>query len=286
MLAAFLIYVYFFQDNLEAILATASIMVLGSLRLLPSLTKISASMQSIRGSHQSLNLIHSELVEAAAYRSKLKSAPNIDWEFRSEVRLDNVSYKYPSGETRAIMDVELTIKKGECVGLVGPSGSGKSTLIDILLGFLPPEKGNILVDGRDLSECLASWQSKIGYVPQFPFLNDGSVMDNIILGDPYDPEKMKMALAGANLADWADKLERSVGEHGESVSGGQRQRIAIARALYRNPSLLVFDEATSALDADIEKEITNSIEKLKGHKTIIVVSHRSTLLGFVTSFTA
>jgi ATP-binding cassette subfamily C protein len=210
--------------------------------------------------------------------------------FARAIALERVSYTYaaepgsglPPAEP-VLLDVSLTIAKGESIGVVGPSGAGKSTLIDLLLGLLEPTAGRITVDGRDIATAMRSWRRHIGYVPQEPFILDDTLRRNVAFGLPdheIDDARVKNALTLAQLAEVAAALPQGLdtllGEHGTRLSGGQRQRVAIARALYHEPDVLVFDEATSALDTPTERELNTALEALRGVKTLVVIAHRLT----------
>ena len=175
----------------------------------------------------------------------------------------------------------MTLRKGESIALVGKSGSGKTTLVDILLGLLQPEKGDIKVDGRSIYSDIRGWQNLLGYIPQSIFLTDSTIEQNIAYGVPpkeIDPVRLREAIAAAQLEDLIDKMpdgaKTQVGERGVRVSGGQRQRIGIARALYHNREILVLDEATSALDTETEKLVSDAINALAGSRTLIIIAHR------------
>lgn len=206
--------------------------------------------------------------------------------FDKELVVNNLSFTYPSNVEQIVLDeVSFSIEKGSFVGIVGVSGAGKTTFVDILLGLLEPTTGNIYVDGVDIFSEIRSWQKKMAYVPQSIYLVDGTISENIALGEraeQIDPEKVKKALAMAELLDFVNELpdgiKSTVGERGVKLSGGQRQRIGIARALYLNPEVLILDEATSALDTETEGAITDTILKLKGEITIIAIAHRLTTL--------
>ena len=207
--------------------------------------------------------------------------PSID--FRQSIACENVTFVYEDSARPALQDVNLTIRRGESVGIVGPTGAGKSTLVDVLLGLLRPTSGRVLIDGDDLTGYERAWRRLIGYVPQDPYLLDDSLRRNIAFGVPdttIDEQRLARACTGAQLDEFLrelpDGLETVVGEDGVRLSGGQRQRVAIARALYQDPEVLVFDEATAALDNLTEREVTRAIAALHGQRTLIVIAHRLT----------
>jgi ATP-binding cassette subfamily C protein len=183
--------------------------------------------------------------------------------------------------------VNLRIKPGESIGIVGPTGAGKSTLVDVLLGLLRPTTGRVLLDGAELSGLERAWHRLVGYVPQDPYVLDDTVRRNIAFGVPdtqIDEHRLARACSLAQLEDvirvLPDGLDTWLGEKGARLSGGQRQRVAIARALYGEPAVLVFDEATAALDNLTEREVTRAIAALHGTRTLIVIAHRlSTVQG-------
>ena len=194
-----------------------------------------------------------------------------------------VSLTYPDSDTESLVDMSLEVRKGTCVGILGKSGSGKSTLIDIALGLLKPLKGNISIDGKIIGQEInpKSWKSMVGYVPQEISLIDDSIRNNVAFGveaSLIDDNKVWESLRDANLRDFKkslpEGLNTKLGEKGVRLSGGQRQRVGIARALYKDPSLVVFDEATSSLDTETEKSIMDTVYGLKQEKTFIIVAHR------------
>jgi ATP-binding cassette subfamily C protein len=202
-------------------------------------------------------------------------------EFREEIRLRDLGYRYPGAKRDSLWGVNLTIRRGEAIGFVGATGSGKSTLVDLVLGVLQPSRGSIAVDGRDIRSCLNSWQRKLGYVPQAFFLVDGSVRQNVAFGieaEHVDDLRLAQAVKAAELdklvARLPNGLDTVIGERGVRLSGGERQRVAIARALYNDPEVLVMDEATSALDNTTEAAVIDAVEALKGDRTLLIVAHR------------
>jgi ABC-type multidrug transport system fused ATPase/permease subunit len=204
-----------------------------------------------------------------------------NWEV---IQVNRVSFRYLKQSNVALDSVSIKLHRGGFYGVVGESGAGKSTLIDVMVGLYKPSTGWIKVGGQDLSESdLKSWHRQIGYVPQFPYLADGSVAENVALGMPsaeVEEADVWDALELANLAEFIrglpEGLNTPVGDRGVRLSGGQRQRLAIARALFQKPQLLVLDEATSSLDQIAESEIRTALEKLHGRITVIMIAHRMT----------
>ena len=185
----------------------------------------------------------------------------------------------------AVNGVTFKIQKGKTIGLIGESGIGKTTLINMILGLIQPTNGSIHVDGINIFENIKNWQSQIGYVPQDIYLSDDTIRKNIAFGLPeekIDNIAVNKAVTNAKLDSFVNKLSNGlntkIGEFGDRISGGQRQRIAIARALYTNPKVFVLDECTNSLDSNTEKQIINEVNSLKGKKTIIMISHRSSTL--------
>jgi ABC-type multidrug transport system fused ATPase/permease subunit len=199
------------------------------------------------------------------------------------IALDRVSYQYPQRDRRALDDVTFAIPAGRRLTIVGPSGAGKSTLAGLLLRFLEPGDGRILVGGVDLADFeLGAWRATVGYVPQSPRLFHGTIADNLRLARPAatTPELQDaLRLSGADefVADLPNGLDTSVGEGGTRLSGGQRQRLAIARALLRDPGVLLLDEPTAHLDTTGEETIVALLDRLVGSQTIIAISHRPRL---------
>lgn len=197
------------------------------------------------------------------------------------IELKNITYAYPGTEKLIFDHAGLTVPIGAAVGVVGTTGAGKSTIVDILLGLLKVREGEVCADGVDIRENYRGWLRNIGYIPQMIFMLDDTIRNNIAFGidkDEIDEDKVWEVLREAQLDDFVrslpEGLDTGIGERGIRLSGGQRQRISIARALYHDPEVLVLDEATSALDNDTEKAIMDSINKLHGKKTLIIIAHR------------
>ncbi len=206
------------------------------------------------------------------------------------INLSNISFSYKSNSKLVLSNINLKINEGEFIGFIGKTGSGKSTLIDLIMGLLVPSRGNLFVDDIDINNqkninFLNSWRSSIGHVPQNIYLGDYSIYENIAFGiekKKIDIERVKIIAKIAKIDEFVESLndsyETKVGERGIKLSGGQKQRIGIARALYKNSSLLVFDEATSALDSETEKEVIENLFKFKRNLTVIMIAHRISTL--------
>lgn len=269
-------------SEMAGIVPTLGLFALAAFRLMPSVNRILGSLLSLRYGLAVVDVLHEEL-ELPAHEAAAKSASGMA--FQHEIRLEGLGYTYPEASAPALNGLSIVIREGESVGFIGSSGAGKSTLVDVILGLLPPQVGRVMVDGHDIRQSLRSWQDNIGYVPQAIYLTDDSLRRNVAFGladKDIDEASVRCAIRSAQLEDFVaslpDGIETVVGERGIRLSGGQRQRIGIARALYRNPPVLVLDEATSALDTDTERGVMQAIAALRGggggDKTIIIVAHR------------
>ncbi len=268
------------HDMNEAISAVV-LFAVGAMRLIPTLINLQTTNNNLNANQAQIRAVLRDMEDAEDYKAQrevLGKEP-LDGD-PQELRLKSVSFMYPTGEEPAVRDVSMTIKLGTRVGLVGESGSGKSTLVDIILGLLEPQEGSVMLDNQRLSDVLAAWRSRVGYVPQDVSLFDGSVAQNVALTwqGTIDREKVIECLKRAQLWDAIEKrpggLDAGVGERGMGFSGGQRQRLGIARALYSDPYILIMDEATSALDTKTEAEVSKAIRALHGDVTVISVAHR------------
>lgn len=267
------------QDRaLEAVLPTLGLFAACAFRLMPSINRVLGAVQSLRYGLPVIDVLHEELNLATP---KVADTPSLSTTFHDVLELCRITYAYPGAVEPALKDISLAIQRGESVGFIGASGAGKSTLVDILLGLLTPDTGEIRVDGKDIQTNLRNWQDQIGYVSQSIFLTDDTLRRNVAFGLPneeIDDVAVRHAIRAAQLEEFAtslpDGLQTFVGERGVRLSGGQRQRIGIARALYHDPPVLVLDEATSSLDAETERGVMQAITALQGTKTIIIVAHR------------
>lgn len=256
-----------------------------AMRLMPSVNRINTHMSNIAFYEPSVNYVY-ENVDFTSYRLHGKYEKDYDphtppMELKKEIRMEDVSYTYPESDKVILDHAQMLVPVGKSVGVMGPSGAGKSTAIDILMGLLQVQGGEILCDGRNIFENYPSWLSNIGYIPQTIYLTDDSIRENIAFGvakEDIDDERVWHVLEEAQLKDFVKELpgmlDMEIGERGVRLSGGQRQRLGIARALYHNPEILVFDEATSALDTDTETAIMEAIESFHGKKTLVIIAHR------------
>jgi ABC-type multidrug transport system fused ATPase/permease subunit len=285
---ATLVIVMLAQDRATGtIMPTLGLFAAAAFRLIPSANRIIFSTQILRYNLPVVNSLHEELKLAATATPPGSPPDAIRPALRSEIRLVDVTFAYPAAHAPALSGLNLRICKGESVGFVGPSGSGKSTLVDVVLGLLTPDAGQVQVDGIDIRKNLRAWQDQIGYVPQSIYLTDDTLRHNVAFGLPdsaIDDAAVRNAIRAAQLEDFVaglpQGLETVVGERGIRLSGGQRQRIGIARALYHDPAVLVLDEATSALDAATERGVMQAVNALQGAKTLLIVAHRlSTVAG-------
>lgn len=277
----------FENGNGTAILAELAAFALMMFRFLPGTSKINSYINQIAYYKPSLLAIDTELEEyLKSESSAVLSGDKIALNEKIEIRDLTFSYDH-NGERLIFENASLTVKKGECLGIVGVSGAGKTTLVDLILGYLSPDKGSIEADSVSIHKNVAGWQKNIGYIPQMIFIMDGTIADNVRFGRSFGNEKetrkrVREVLKLARLDEFVDRLpdgaDTRVGERGVRLSGGQRQRLGIARALFTNPEILIFDEATAALDNDMEAEVMERIYALSKDRTVIMIAHRLTTL--------
>tara|TARA_Y100001968_G_C19444330_1_gene764376 strand:+ start:381 stop:2117 length:1737 start_codon:yes stop_codon:yes gene_type:complete len=278
------------DGSLSKMLPVLSIYAFATYRLMPALQQIYQAKQSIRFAEPSINLIYKEFRQLSDKGSREQLLQlNLDRDNEQALKLnhgikfESVYYSYPGSRKNSIEDLSLYIKAKSKVGFVGSTGSGKTTSIDLILGLLRPNKGLIKIDGVNLSELnIRSWQNSIGYVPQYKYLSNSSIAENIAFGIDKTDINMNLVERAARIAnlhnyvieDLPSGYKTIIGERGIRLSGGQTQRIIIARALYYCPDILILDEATSALDNITEREVMEAINNLGGKITIILIAHR------------
>lgn len=258
---------------------------LAAQRLLPAFQQIYSSWASLRSSNAHLQDVL-ELLSLKVPDLSISFDHDAMMSFQDSIQLNNVSYSYEPDSKAALNEINLRIKKGEKIGVVGLTGSGKSTLLDLLMGLLEPTRGDIFIDDAQLnSKSCPHWQRRIAHVPQAIFLSDCSVAQNIAFGVPPEEIDFRLVKAAADKAQisseiesWDDGFYTVIGERGVRLSGGQRQRIGIARALYKKADVIILDEATSALDYKTEEMVMNAIEEASDKATIIMIAHRLSTL--------
>ena len=259
-------------------LTIIGILVAALIRLIPSINSVISSISIIKYRYSSLDLVYNELFENVRNMMRLSNQESIS--FESNLKLTDIEFSYNNNNSKILDKLNLRINKGSFIGIVGESGSGKSTLINLLCGLLSPSSGEILSDNLSIYQNLRAWQSMIGYVGQKTFLLDESIAANIAFGvknDEIDYEKVQSCIKAVKLEPLMKKLklgmDTSVGQDGSKLSGGQKQRIGIARALYSDPSIIIFDEATNSLDDKTEISLLTDITSFKGSKTLLFISH-------------
>ena len=274
---------FILQDATHAV-ATLAIFLAAGTRIAPAVLRVQQGSIMIRGSlgqaSPTLDLI--DVLGNSPMIENVDDTVDIVHEgFRSEIKVANVSLTYPNKSIPAISDITLTIPSGTSVAFVGPSGAGKTTIIDVLLGVLNPDKGNVLISGISPLSAVAKWPGAVSYVPQDVVISAGTIRENVALGYPEEEatdDLVMTALKVANLDDFVlnlpEGLDTQVGERGAKISGGQRQRLGIARAMFTHPHLLVLDEATSSLDGETEASIADAIHALRGSTTVVMIAHR------------
>ena len=300
--------VLFDGEGVSGTTSVLGVFALASLRLLPAITNSINGVNQLRGSSYTLDQIYYELLELfsiekgcrrlatqsqiaisdsaaeqPAKSNKSNLAKTNHLKFEREIELSLINYRYPNSDREVIADLSLSIAKGESIAFIGKSGAGKTTLVDIILGLLTPQSGDLKVDGSSIYQDLRAWKNLIAYIPQSIFLIDDSIEKNIAFGVPehlIDREKVTQSIRIAQLTEVIENLplgiNTQVGERGILLSGGQRQRVGIARAIYHDREILVLDEATAALDNETEKLVTDSIASISANSkiTLITIAHR------------
>lgn len=283
----FILYILNVSSNSENdVLPRIILFAVAGLRLLPSINRFVLNFQSLRTISPVINLLYEDYL----FLNKQKEKNNFNEKIILEksLKLKKINFSYENSKVFIFKNLEITIKKGDMVGIVGESGTGKTTLVDMIMGLLPINSGSIEIDDKELNlKNMRSWQNQIGYIPQNIFMSDDTIKNNIAFGlndSDISMDKLNKSINFSKLTKFIKNLPNGyntiIGEAGSKISGGQKQRIGIARALYSDPKILIFDEATSSLDPDTEREIMSEIKSLKKTHTIIIISHKISALAF------
>ena len=283
-LVLFLIVLLLKNQVTENIMATLGVFVAATFRILPSINKVIQSIQNLKFYKSSISLLFNELNENQTDSLIFNTDSFSNFEFK-RVQFSNVSFSYNKGSKKILNNVSFELKKGDSIGIIGESGSGKTTLVNILSGLIEPDKGQVLVNDIDIKEMLNIWFKTFSYVSQEVFMINDTIKQNVVLGqdilsidDKSIEDILKQVQLDSLVFDSKNGINTSIGDRGIQISGGQRQRIGLARALFRDFSVLILDEATSALDSNTEIEIMKTIDSIKSDKSVIMISHNVNLL--------
>ena len=277
-----IVYINFMQLPFELFFTTFVIYVLAAYRIIPSLSGLSLAYQKLKYGLPALEMIIKELEDKDDDVKTSNHPGNENFQFNNEIELNDVSFKYSGNQKLILHKLNLKIKKNMCIGIVGSNAAGKSTLINLICGLTNPTNGKVLVDQKNIFENIDGWQKLIGIIPQSIYLIDESVQNNIALGiddENIDKQKIKKLMISTGLSETL-LPEDLVGEEGKNISGGQKQKIGIARALYRQPNVIIYDEPTSSMDVDSEDYLTETIFNQTKEKTLIIISHREKVLKY------
>lgn len=258
---------------------------LAAFRLIPSISKISNYLQLMKFCLPAVEPFIISKKHLGKDKNELSHKSNSKLIFSDKIKIQNLTYKFPDTTENILENLNLEIKKGECIGIHGRSGAGKTTLINLLLGLLTPNSGKICASENNINDNLKKWQDMISYIPQNVFITDDKIINNIALGEnekDIDINKINESMKISNIKDFVESLPHGIntmcGELGERFSGGQKQRLGIARAFYTDSEILVFDEFTNFLDINNERKILDEVSMLKGKKTIVMISHKASTL--------
>tara|TARA_B100000242_G_C43043796_1_gene487113 strand:- start:233 stop:1957 length:1725 start_codon:yes stop_codon:yes gene_type:complete len=278
------IYLLKINTNFTDILPQLSIYFIAAVRLIPCINRLSLNVQTIKYGKSSIDLLYNEF-NLLNNDNKITTNENKELTKFENIELKDINFNYNQGKI-VLNQINLKIKKGSIIGIIGKTGEGKSTLINIIIGLLKPNSGSIFLDDKLLKTNLYKFKNFIGYIPQETFLIEGTILQNIIFtlekNFEYDKKRLENAIKWSKVDNFLNKLQDDIDllvrERGSNLSGGQQQRISIARALYRDPKILILDESTNSLDEETESEIMDDICQLKKEKSIIIISHRKSSL--------
>lgn len=265
-------------SELTMLVPALSAFAMAAVKLMPAFSSVMNSINAVSYYEPSVDRLMENLGEIKE-TEETEDTKGGEITFADKVELKDITFRYHPKSPAILEHASMIIPKGHSIGISGISGAGKTTTVDILLGLLKPEKGEILCDGINIMENYRGWLTQVAYIPQSIFMLDGTIRENVIFGsENADDDKVWAVLEDAKLADFVreqpDRLDTEIGERGIRLSGGQRQRIGIARALYNDPKLLILDEATASLDTETETAIMDAIHALHGKTTMIIIAHR------------
>ncbi len=283
-IVSFIIFSLFLNLEIINMLPVLSMFGVAAIRLIPSANLLTSNITNLRFGRHATTELYKDIKKLEKFDLKENfehKKTNLIIDEFTKLSFENVNFTYPGMSSPTLNNINFTFHAGEYIGLIGPSGVGKTTLVDLILGLLKHDSGEIYFNSKPLKNVLNNFRNQVAYIPQMVFLSDDTLKNNIALGisnKDIDNEKIKLAIEQAHLTNLVKDLPKGVdtflGDRGIRISGGQRQRVALARAFYNEKNILIMDEATSSLDHEVEKQIVNEINKYKGNKTIIVITHR------------
>lgn len=267
----------------ETLVPAFSAFAMAAVKLMPAFSRVVNSVSAVSYYGTALDRLIENLGDATDTDDAHETV-DTPITLRDKIEFKNITFRYQPGTPPILQNASMTIPVGSSVGISGLSGAGKTTTVDILLGLLQPEQGEILCDGVNIMDNYKGWLNQVAYIPQSIFMLDGSIRENVVFGSEYtDDAAIWAVLEDAKLADFVrelpEQLDTEIGERGIRLSGGQKQRVGIARALYNDPELLVLDEATASLDTETENAILEAIRSLRGRKTMIIIAHRQSTIA-------
>ena len=273
------------NTSITGIVSTIIAFAIVAIRLVPVSNILSSTIMQLRFANDAVSIMYFKLKEGENIKNKNVTYIEKNLGNFKDLTLKNVSFTFSKNSNKTLDKIDLYVKKGEMIGIIGESGSGKTTLIDLIIGFLTPDKGDIMFNGTNIADIRQTWNSCIAYLPQQPLLIDRSIQDNITIGHKnIDEKKLIEALQKSKLdkfiANLPNKIDTRIGENGGKISGGQKQRIALARSFYNEKQILILDEPTSALDNENEEAVFKELKSISRNSAIIIITHSNNFLEY------